>query len=102
MRGLEKKQKREYAWAIAFMVVFVCYGLILLPLLPFADDWHYHTKPNLYFRWSSLLPRAVVWRPLDILFGGFLGLSPAMFPWVNRLVGVAGHVVGGYGTFANQ
>ena len=82
-----------------FAGVFVFYCLITAPLLPFSDDWNYPTSPHCIFHWSDLLPAAAVWRPLDVLFGAFLGLAPSMFPLANHIAVVFGHVLGGYFTY---
>ena len=66
---------------------------LVMPLLPFQDDWTYLTAPNLYFAWRDLLPGAAFWRPFDALWGGILGRAPWLFPWANRIVIVLGHVL---------
>ena len=66
---------------------------LVMPLLPFQDDWTYLTAPNPEFAWRDLLPGAAFWRPFDALWGGILGRAPWLFPWVNRIVIVLGHVL---------
>ena len=66
---------------------------LVMPLLPFQDDWTYLTAPNPEFAWRDLLPGAAFWRPFDALWGGILGRAPWLFPWANRIVIVLGHVL---------
>ena len=66
---------------------------LVVPLLPFQDDWTYLTAPNPEFAWRDLLPGAAFWRPFDALWGGILGRAPWLFPWANRIVIVLGHVL---------
>ena len=66
---------------------------LVVPLLPFQDDWTYLTAPNLDFAWRDLLPGEAFWRPFDALWGGILGRAPWLFPWANRIVIVLGHVL---------
>lgn len=73
----------------------MCVGLMamVMPLLPFQDDWTYLTAPSPDFAWRDLLPGAAFWRPFDALWGGLLGCMPWMFPWANRIVIVLGHII---------
>lgn len=66
---------------------------MVLPLLPFHDDWTYLTAPNPEFAWRDLLPGAAFWRPFDALWGGIIGCAPWLFPWANRIAIVLGHVL---------
>lgn len=66
---------------------------LVMPLLPFQDDWTYLTAPNLDFAWHDLLPGEAFWRPFDALWGGILGRAPWLFPWANRIAIVLGHVL---------
>lgn len=66
---------------------------LVMPLLPFQDDWTYLTAPNPEFAWRDLLPGAAFWRPFDALWGGILGCAPWLFPWANRIAIVLGHVL---------
>ena len=82
-----------------------CRQLILLtsPLLlwaacvcyPVVDDWTYLTVPNFdgFMKADYLLPRGNQWRPFDAIFGYLLALRPTLFPWMNHVVIVVGHVV---------
>lgn len=67
--------------------------LLVMPLLPFHDDWTYLTAPNPEFAWRDLLPGEAFWRPFDALWGGILGRAPWLFPWANRIAIVLGHVI---------
>lgn len=80
--------------------IVIIYGLmcavllaLVMPLLPFQDDWTYLTAPNPDFAWRDLLPGAAFWRPFDALWGGMLGCAPGLFPWANRIAIVLGHVL---------
>ena len=73
--------------------MFVALLAMVMPLLPFQDDWTYLTAPNLDFAWRDLFPGAAFWRPFDALWGGLLGRAPWLFPWANRIVIVLGHVL---------
>ena len=66
---------------------------LVMPLLPFQDDWTYLTAPNPEFAWRDLLPGEAFWRPFDALWGGILGCAPWLFPWANRIAIVLGHVL---------
>lgn len=78
--------------ALFYLSVFaVFYGLVGW-LRPMADDWYYLTSPNPQFSLEQLLPEKTFWRPFDALFGGFMGLVPGLFPWLNRFVVVFAHV----------
>lgn len=82
-----------------------CRQLILLtsPLLlwaacvcyPVVDDWTYLTVPNFdgFMKADYLLPRGNQWRPFDAIFGYLLAFHPTLFPWMNHVVIVVGHVV---------
>ncbi len=75
--------------------VLMCAALLamVMPLLPFQDDWTYLTAPHPDFAWRDLLPGAAFWRPFDALWGGLLGRAPWLFPWANRIAIVLGHVL---------
>lgn len=73
--------------------MFVALLAMVMPLLPFQDDWTYLTAPNPEFAWRDLLPGAAFWRPFDALWGGMLGCAPGLFPWANRIAIVLGHVL---------
>lgn len=77
---------------IYFLMMVVMLALVM-PLLPFHDDWTYLTAPNPEFAWRDLLPGAAFWRPFDALWGGILGRAPWLFPWANRIAIVLGHVL---------
>lgn len=66
---------------------------LVMPLLPFQDDWTYLTAPNPEFAWRDMLPGEAFWRPFDALWGGILGCAPWLFPWANRIAIVLGHVL---------
>ena len=74
-------------------LMWIALLVLVMPLLPFQDDWTYLTAPNLDFAWRDLLPGEAFWRPFDALWGGLLGCMPWMFPWANRIAIVLGHVL---------
>lgn len=76
-----------------YSLMYVGLMAMVMPLLPFHDDWTYLTAPNPGFVWRDLLPGAAFWRPFDALWGGLLGCVPSLFPWANRIVIVLGHVL---------
>ena len=76
-----------------YVLMFVALLAMVMPLLPFQDDWTYLTAPNPGFVWRDLLPGAAFWRPFDALWGGILGCAPWLFPWANRIAIVLGHVL---------
>ena len=79
-------------WEYIFLMMVVLMAMVM-PLLPFQDDWTYLTAPNPEFAWRDLLPGAAFWRPFDALWGGLLGRVPWLFPWANRIAIVWGHVL---------
>ena len=70
-------------------------ALLLLCLLqPTFDDWTYYTIPQMEpFRLQSLLPDGNYWRPFDVLFGHLLGLNYRLFPFLNHLFILLGHIL---------
>lgn len=68
--------------------------LLLCQLQPTFDDWTYYTVPQttpLTIR--SLLPDGNYWRPFDVLFGHLLGLDYRLFPLLNHLFILLGHIL---------
>ena len=68
--------------------------LLLCQLQPTFDDWTYYTIPQttpLTIR--SLLPDGNYWRPFDVLFGHLLGLDYRLFPLLNHLFILLGHIL---------
>lgn len=64
-------------------------------LLPTFDDWTYVTSP--YFGHPFAPERMFVfynkWRPIDALYGSFLGLYPKLFPTLNHILVCAAHTI---------
>ncbi len=88
------EKKRGAALRVLFYAaVFCLLFLAVAPLAPMNDDWYYATAPNPGFHPSQLLPQSTFWRPLDVLFGAFMGLVPSLFPVLNRAVVVLAHVL---------
>lgn len=77
--------------------------LLLTPFILFAamvthpvfDDWTYFTMPSNYKLdgFANMLPKGNHWRPFDGALGYLLWLKPALFPWVNHIIVVVGHVI---------
>ena len=77
--------------------------LLLTPFILFAamvthpvfDDWTYFTMPSNYKLdgFANMLPIGNHWRPFDGALGYLLWLKPALFPWVNHIIVVIGHVI---------
>ncbi len=67
----------------------------LCVLHPTFDDWSYVTSP---YQGEVFVPERMFiffhkWRPIDALYGSFLGLYPKMFPWLNHFLVLAAHIV---------
>ena len=68
--------------------------LLLCQLQPTFDDWTYYTIPQMEpLTLQSLLPDGNYWRPFDVLFGHLLGLNYRLFPFLNHLFILLGHVL---------
>ena len=68
--------------------------LLLCQLQPTFDDWTYYTVPQTEpLTLQSLLPDGNYWRPFDVLFGHFLGLDYRLFPTLNHLFILLGHIL---------
>ena len=68
--------------------------LLLCQLQPTFDDWTYYTIPQPEpLTLQSLLPDGNYWRPFDVLFGHLLGLNYRLFPFLNHLFILLGHIL---------
>ena len=68
--------------------------LLLSQLQPTFDDWTYYTVPQTEpLTLQSLLPDGNYWRPFDVLFGHLLGLNYRLFPFLNHLFILLGHIL---------
>ena len=68
--------------------------LLLCQLQPTFDDWTYYTIPQKEpLTLQSLLPDGNYWRPFDVLFGHLLGLNYRLFPFLNHLFILLGHIL---------
>ena len=74
--------------SLPFFLLLVCM------LLPTFDDWTYMTTPYFgdWFSAERVLPNQNYWRPFDALFGSVLGLNYHLFPVLNHVVIVIGHL----------
>ncbi|MBQ7089192.1 MAG: hypothetical protein IJN04_06090 [Clostridia bacterium] len=78
-----------------YILAFFFFFGVSFSLSPMADDWYYITAPNPDFCLSDLLPTNTFWRPFDALYGALMGKMPALFPYLNRGVVIAGHILNG-------
>ncbi len=78
-----------------YSLICVLMYIVVYSISPLSDDWHYLTAPNTDFTMMDLLPSNQFWRPFDALFGGVMGLVPELFPALNRLFVVMGHILSG-------
>lgn len=68
--------------------------LLICQLQPTFDDWTYYTVPQTEpLRFQSMLPDGNYWRPFDVLFGHLLGLDYRLFPFLNHLFILLGHIL---------
>lgn len=68
--------------------------LLLCQLQPTFDDWTYYTVPQTVpLTLRSLLPDGNYWRPFDVLFGHLLALDYRLFPTLNHLFILLGHIL---------
>lgn len=98
MRTCACNENRRAMWkkVLLYGAVFLLLNIIVYPISPMFDDWYYDTAPNPDFQLAQLLPGEAFWRPLDVLFGAFLGLCPKLFPVLNRAVVIFAHVANAY------
>ncbi len=70
----------------------ILWGLLLI--LPTFDDWTYLTTPYFgdFFDNKGLLPIKSYWRPFDATIGYILGLNYKLFPALNHVLILLGHV----------
>lgn len=79
---------------ILFLVSIPVFLWGLLLILPTFDDWTYLTTPYFgdFFDNKGLLPYKSYWRPFDAVMGYILGLNYKMFPALNHILILLGHV----------
>ncbi len=86
---------RHEKTALALLLLtapLVAYALTLLR--PTFDDWTYTTYPNTDPDfWKYLLPYGNYWRPFDGLFGYVVALHRSLFPALNQLCILTGHII---------
>lgn len=78
---------------IILTVLFIIFSLLSAVIMPATDDWKYFTSPNFQPELSQLLPRTGYWRPLDVIYGWFLGLIPQLYPYLNHVLVSFNHVL---------
>lgn len=79
---------------ILFLISIPVFLWGLLLILPTFDDWTYLTTPYFgdFFDNKGLLPYKSYWRPFDATIGYILGLNYKMFPALNHILILLGHV----------
>ena len=79
---------------ILFLISIPVFLWGLLLILPTFDDWTYLTTPYFgdFFDNKGLLPYKSYWRPFDATIGYILGLNYKMFPALNHILVLLGHV----------
>jgi len=85
-----KKNLPFSLWTIVLSFPFVAFVLCLL--MPTFDDWTYITRPEGVVLWEDFLPTGSYWRPFDALFGLIFNISYHLFPTLNHLAVLIGHV----------
>lgn len=78
---------------IVLFFLFLLYSIFSTLIMPVTDDWNYFTSPNFHPELDQLLPRTGYWRPLDVIYGWFLGLIPALYPYLNHVLVSLNHVL---------
>ena len=64
-------------------------------IYPSFDDWSTLSSPNFDPDCAKFfLPYGSVWRPFDALMGYIVGAAPQLFPALNHVCIVAGHLIG--------
>ena len=89
----QSKNKSGDINKLFYLFAFVFIFALVFSIYPLYDDWGYLTAPNPDFTLADLLPGRDFWRPFDALFGAFMGLVPKLFPLLNHVVVVLGHVL---------
>lgn len=90
---LLKKSKSEEISKLCYVLAYLIIFALVVSVYPLYDDWGYLTAPNPNFTLADLLPGRDFWRPFDALFGAFMGLVPELFPFLNHVVVVLGHIL---------
>ena len=87
-----KEKKYLSIIIIAVTVPFVIYGTTLI--LPTFDDWNTLSSPNYDSCWHKYFLRyGTVWRPFDALLGYIVSINYKMFPTLNHLLILVGHLI---------
>lgn len=73
---------------------FVILSVLAFPNAPTMDDWSYLTSPQIDAPLLDLLmPINTYWRPFDGIIGYVNGLNTRLFPLINHILIVAGHIM---------
>jgi len=85
-------QDSHYKLILLLSPLVLCAALVTHPVF---DDWTYYTAPCNYNDdgFANMLPIGSHWRPFDGALGYLLWLKPALFPWINHIIVVVGHVI---------
>lgn len=79
-----------------YLICFLLFVGLTLTISPLGDDWYYKTAPNIHFTLQDLLPARSFWRPFDAVFGMITGFVPRLFPYINRICVIFGHILNVY------
>lgn len=87
---IDKKSPLTY---ILISLPFVLWAVV--GIYPSYDDWSTLSSPNFDADWAKFfLPYGSVWRPFDALMGYVVGAAPQLFPALNHVCIVFGHLLG--------
>lgn len=56
----------------------------------------YLTEPHSFHKFTHLIPHSGHWRPIDVLWGVFVGYFPWGYPALNHIIIVIGHFISSY------
>ncbi len=81
---------------IRFRYIFILYAIILsacvFNIYPTHDDFYYSAPHKVENLLKNILPTQVFWRPLEIIYSHALNFMPSLFPDLNRIILLAGHL----------
>lgn len=86
-------QKQINPYLLFLTISAIVAGFFIVGILPTFDDWTTLSMPNYDKDWIPyFLPYGAVWRPGDALFGYINALDYHLYPMLNHIVVVAGHL----------
>lgn len=85
------QKANPFLLALTLCSVVAC--AFIVQILPTFDDWNTLSMPNYDKDWLQyFLPYGAVWRPGDALFGYINAIDYHLYPTLNHIVVVAGHL----------